>query len=358
MNSVRNRRGGWIGAGISAAVAVAVAAAAGVAVVGQTTRPAATTVPGNQTAPTQLDNRPATGPAVAARPGPAERPIAAVHKVVLISIDGCRPDLLLRAETPVIHGLLPRATFTFWARTTGESVTLPSHTSMVTGVVPVKHGIQWNSDLPLIHPVYPAYPTLFQLAKSVGYTTAMACGKSKFVNLAVPKSLDWQYIPAEAKSDDEDVTGHAVEMVRDHRPDVLFVHLPGVDNAGHSPRGGWASPLQMRALATADGCVGRILKAVDDAGLTGETFVLITADHGGAGRMHGPDDPRSRHIPWIAVGPGVRRDLDLTTYGDLTVDTEDSFSTICYLLGIPVARRVDGKPITQLVERSELLQAK
>src|SRR5271163_2504519 len=115
-----------------------------------------------------------------------ERPVPAITHIVIISIDGCRPDALLRADTPVIHGLLPHASFTFWARTTVESITLPSHTSMLTGVVPNKHTIQWNMELPLEHPVYPAYPTLFQLAKQAGYTTAMAAGKSKFATLAVP----------------------------------------------------------------------------------------------------------------------------------------------------------------------------
>ena len=36
--------------------------------------------------------------------------------VLIISIDGLRPDLLLRANTPTLHALLPESTFTFWAR--------------------------------------------------------------------------------------------------------------------------------------------------------------------------------------------------------------------------------------------------
>ena len=95
------------------------------------------------------------------------RPVPAITHIVIISIDGCRPDVLLRADTPVIHGLLPKASFSFWAKTTAESITLPSHTSMLTGVVPIKHGIQWNSDLPLKNPVYPAF---FASWNSVGYT--------------------------------------------------------------------------------------------------------------------------------------------------------------------------------------------
>ncbi len=284
------------------------------------------------------------------------RPIPAVTRIVIITIDGCRPDLLLRANTPFIHSLLPAASFSFWARTTAESVTLPSHASLLTGVPPTKHEIQWNKDLPLEHPVYPAYPTLFQLAKKAGYTTAMVAGKSKFINLAVPGSLDWKFIPGETKIEDADVVEQAIRIIKEHQPQVLFVHFPSTDNSGHAK--GWASPDQMATLERVDGCVAQIFKTLADQKLTDSTVVLVTADHGGAGRVHGPEDARSRHIPWIMVGPGIRKNLDLTTYSDLIIDTEDTFATACYLLAIPIERKVDGKPITQVVQRDELLQEK
>ncbi len=282
------------------------------------------------------------------------RPVPEIARVAIISIDGCRPDLLLRADTPTVHQLLARASFSFWARTTAESVTLPSHTSMLTGVTPVKHEIQWNRDLPLDHPLYPSYPTLFQLAKRAGYTTALVAGKSKFVALAVPGSLDWQFIPeVGAKCEDPQVADAAVRIIQEHQPQVLFIHFPTVDNVGHAD--GWATDQQLAAIAQADACIGRVLQALEQQHLLDSTFLLITADHGGAGRTHGPDDPRSRHIPWIAAGPGIRRNLDLTTYENLTIDTEDTFATACWLLAIPVPRPVDGKPITQILQRQELM---
>jgi arylsulfatase A-like enzyme len=289
------------------------------------------------------------------------KPVAAITPIVIISIDGCRPDLLLRADTPTIHGLLPKASFSFWARTTAESITLPSHTSMLTGVIPIKHGIQWNADLPLSKPVYPNVPTLFQLAKKGNLTTAMAAGKSKFVALAVPGSLDWQYIPDESKTEDTDVTDQAVTFIRDHQPQVLFVHLPSDDNVGHAK--GWGTEDQLKTLHGADECIGKIIKAVDDAKLTANTAFIITADHGGFGRIHGPDDPRCRYIPWICYGPGIRQNLDLTTLdhsinGKDTIDTEDTFATACYLMGIPIDKQIDGKPLTQIIQRDELLAPK
>jgi predicted AlkP superfamily pyrophosphatase or phosphodiesterase len=310
-----------------------------------------TTAPAGTTAKTFA---PTAEPDHAVATTPAARPVPAITHAVIISIDGCRPDLLLRGDTPVMHAMLDRGSFSMWARTTAESVTLPSHTSMVTGVQPTKHGIQWNADLPLTHPIYPAYPTLFQLAHQAGYTTAMAAGKSKFDTLNVPGSIDHIFVPEKDTIGNDPVADAAVEMIRQYRPGVLFVHLPQTDNAGH--KDGWASPPYMAALHDADTCIGRILAALDEAGMTGSTFVLVTADHGGAGRGHGPDDARSRHIPWIHTGPGIRRGLDLTTFGDLQIDTEDTFSTACYLLGIPVVKAVEGKPITQVVARTELLK--
>jgi predicted AlkP superfamily pyrophosphatase or phosphodiesterase len=290
-----------------------------------------------------------------------ERPIPAITHLVIISIDGCRPDVLWRADTPVIHGLLPKASFTFWARTTAESITLPSHTSMLTGVIPIKHGIQWNADLPLEHPIYPAYPTIFQLAKKAGLTTAMAAGKAKFDTLNVPGSLDEVYVPKEEKVDDSEVTDAAVKFIQEQQPQLLFVHLPSDDNVGHAK--GWGTEEQLKALNGADTCIGRVIKAVDDAKLTDSTAFIISADHGGFGRQHGPDDPRCRYIPWICYGPGIRQNLDLTTLdysntGLQTVDTEDTFATGCWLLGIPVEKQVDGKAVKQILEKDELLGGK
>jgi hypothetical protein len=290
--------------------------------------------------------------------GQTTRPIPEIRRALIISVDGLRPDLALRGDTPNIHKLINSGSFSLWARTTAESVTLPSHTSMLTGVPPVKHTIQWNDDLPLYYRVYPAFPTIFELAKKAGYTTAMAAGKSKFVALAKPGTLDWQFIPSETKIEDIDVTAQAVDMILDHEPDVMFVHLPGVDNAGHAY--GWASPQQMAAIAQADQCIGLILSALGERHVRDETFIIVTADHSGAGWSHGPDDPRSRHIPWIAVGPGIRKGLDLTVYSDLVINTEDTFSTVAYVLAIPVTRKVDGEPVKQIIDRSneELLYAK
>lgn len=294
---------------------------------------------------------------VAAQPHPAaaapQRP-SLRSRVLIISVDGLRPDLLLRAKTPYIHELFEGGSYTFWARTVPHAITLPSHVSMLTGVPPRRHGIEWNVDLPLIKPVYPKVPTLFEIAKKAGYTTALVAGKMKFNTIAVPGTLDWQFIPETEKAEDADVTARAIELISSHRPQVMVVHLPTVDNVGHAV--GWATPQQMAAIEQADSHVGAILAALRTANLRESTTVILTADHGGAGRTHMADDVRARHIPWIINGPGIRKGLDLTTFEALVINTEDTFATACLLLSLPVHPQVSGNPVSVVLEhQTELL---
>ena len=99
-----------------------------------------------------------------------------------------------------------------------------------------------------------------------------------------------------------------------------------------------------------------LLGALEDAKLGDSTVIIFSADHGGAGKSHGPNDPRARHIPWIASGPGVRKGYDLTRDATLTVNTEDTFATACWLLGLKPTGPIDGKPIEQVLADRELLR--
>lgn len=282
---------------------------------------------------------------------PATRPVPAVRHAIIISIDGLRPDVALRARTPNIRRLVVSGSFTFWARTVPQSVTLPSHTSMLTGVRPERHGVLWNGDLP--EPHYPKVPTIFDVAKSAGLTTAMVAGKTKFVTLARSTSIDWQNVN---KATDDEVGSRAAAVLRVHHPDVMVVHFPGADAAGHAK--GWGSPDQIAAVETIDRSLGVLLDALEETRLRDSTLVILSADHGGAGRSHGPNDPRSRHIPWIASGPGIRKNYDLTLDPTLVVNTEDTFATTCYFLGLRSTVPLDGKAMEQVLADRELLHEK
>src|SRR5262249_25460780 len=157
------------------------------------------------------------------------------------------------------------------------AITLPSHVSMLTGVPPEVHGVMWNADLPLERAVYPASATIFELAHACGYTTAMAAGKSKFSVLVKPGTIDWVSVPTSSTTEDPAVASNAANILRQHQPNLLFVHFATVDTVGHAR--GWGSPEQVRAIEDADKLVGGLLDELDELKLRESTFVLLTADH-------------------------------------------------------------------------------
>jgi predicted AlkP superfamily pyrophosphatase or phosphodiesterase len=279
----------------------------------------------------------AADPAAPAKSDPAKR-------VLLVTIDGLRPDVALRANMPNLRGLMDKGVFTFWAQTTKVAVTLPSHATLLTGVSPEKHGVTWNNDLTIDQlPNWPKVPTLFELAKAAGYTTGMVSGKVKFCVFQKPGALDWSEAPTKGKLSDEQTAEAASRMLREHQPAVMLVHFTGCDTVGHAK--GWGSPDQVRAAESADVGLGQVLKTLDDLKVRDRTLIILTADHGGAVATHGGADPRSQHIPWIMAGPGFRANHDLTLEKGLTVKIEDSLPTALEYLGIPVPDHCEGKTI-------------
>ncbi len=283
----------------------------------------------------------------------AQQTRPAVPHVLIISIDGLRPDCLLRADAPNLRKLMNVGAFSMWARTTDIAITLPSHVSMLTGVTPEKHGIGFNSDPPADARI--AVPTLFDLAKEHGFSTGMASGKRKFTLFSNTGHLDHFWTPAETVVDDASTATHAVELISDFRPDVMFVHFGATDATGHGV--GWGTPEQIQTISLADAAVGRVLDAYQKAGLLDDTFIIVSADHGGSLLSHGRGDPRSHFIPWIAVGPGVRSDFDLTRLGkDYDLSTFDTFATACYVLKIDPPADIDGHAVTEMFLNADLLQ--
>ncbi len=273
------------------------------------------------------------------------RPVPAIDRVMIISVDGLRPDLLLLAEMPRVRGLCKSGSFSFWAETTAEAYTLPCHVSMLTGTPSEMHGVTWND---YIEGAYSNVPTLFEVATQAGFSTAMVTGKMKFIALLKPNTIDHYYLPPDEPVSDREVAERAESILRRHRPQVIFIHLPGVDTVGHES--GWGSPEQLAAIARADEAVGLVLNALADLTLTDSTLVILTADHGGAGTTHDANDPCSRFIPWIASGPGLRRDFDLTRARIKAIRIEDTFATACLFLGLHAGEHISGKPVLEILE--------
>jgi predicted AlkP superfamily pyrophosphatase or phosphodiesterase len=284
-------------------------------------------------------------PIFAQQPSQTTSALPSEKRVLIISIDGMRPDVLLRAKAPNIRELTRHGSFTFWAESTDMAITLPTHVSMLTGVTPAKHHVTWNDDRKVKSGDF-SVPTLFEFAKKAGFSTAMVVGKHKLGLIAKPGMVDWFKAPGLLREDSLSIAARAAQVIREHRPQVMFVHFSDTDNIGHSS--GWGTPQQVTVADRVDQGVGELMEALRESGLREKTLVIVTADHGGSGHSHGADVPFSHYIPWIAVGPGVRENYDLTLEPDLSVHVEDVFATAMNFLGIALPANSDGKPVVAI----------
>jgi predicted AlkP superfamily pyrophosphatase or phosphodiesterase len=261
--------------------------------------------------------------------------------LILISMDGAKPAVMRQSRMPNLDRLRREGSWTFNAQTVLPSVTLNSHASMVSGVVPAKHHVTWNDSFRPARGYLPV-PTLFTVAREAGLSCAAFVAKDKLRQLAAPQDVPVFRRPGITAAP---VAAAAADYFQARRPNVLFVHFADPDTAGH--RYGWGSPEQVRALEDVDAALGVLLAAVRKAGLGRETALIITADHGGHGKTHGTDSPEDTTIPWVCVGPGVRRNHELT----VPVHTYDTAATAAALLGLPRPAIWDGHP-APILQRS------
>jgi len=131
-----------------------------------------------------------------------------VEHVFIISIDGGEPAAISQSKMPLLKQLAAEGARTWTASTIFPCITLPSHTSMLTGVGPDEHHILWNTWQPRRGIV--SVPTIFAEAKKAGYSTAMFVGKEKFRHLVQPGTVDkFEFNPRQSREVIKAETGSA-----------------------------------------------------------------------------------------------------------------------------------------------------
>jgi predicted AlkP superfamily pyrophosphatase or phosphodiesterase len=277
-------------------------------------------------------------------PDPGDRPLAVsapriTSHLILVSIDGLRPDAIGVFSAPTLQRLMREGSYTLAASTIVPSKTLPSHTSMLTGQTPDRHGVLWNNVATAETDVI-SLPTIFSVARAKGCRTAAFYSKAKFEPLQQPGTLDYSQAPGGwfGRWSGERTVGDVEKYLAGARPNLLFVHLADPDREGH--RSGWMSAAYGRAIHESDLVLARLLAIADRTFGAHEYTLIVTADHGGHDRNHGSDDPRDVTIPWIAWGRGVKPGALGTA-----VQTMDTASTALWLLGLDPPSDWAGTPI-------------
>jgi predicted AlkP superfamily pyrophosphatase or phosphodiesterase len=250
-------------------------------------------------------------------PGASGVSLADDRNVVMILIDGL-PAYLLddpQASLPVIRGLAKDGVSADGGmRVSDPSMTWPNQTSLVTGSHADRHGVLFNGGLERRGPgrsveYFPSrtqqelvrVPMLFDVLKQAGQTSAainwpctrgstsiddnfpdvpgaLAYTTPRLKEELARKGLLGRFEGGNDVVQDEIWTETACEVIRTRMPRFLALHLNNVDSAHH--RYGPQSSPGYTAAALNDANVGRVLRALDDAGVRGRTAVFIVADHG------------------------------------------------------------------------------
>lgn len=259
---------------------------------------------------------------------------AAARHVFIISFDGGKPSVMLESVMPLFKQMQQQGASTLQAFTVVPSITLVAHTSMLTGVQPNKHLIDWNEWTPDKGLVQ--VPTIFLLAKKQGLSTALIAGKEKFKHLNTANSLDLFAIPAYKA---QAVASTAADYIVAKKPNLMFIHFADSDGTGHEF--GWGSPEQKAAFAAEDKALNLVRTAIAKAGIEHDSVIILTADHGGHDKTHGSTRLDDMIIPWVAWGKDVRPGVNLTQ----RVNTYDTAATALWLLGVPIPNEFDGVPV-------------
>ncbi len=255
-------------------------------------------------------------------------------KVVLISVDGMRPDSL--TNLPLAQDFIRRSAHALDARTVMPSVTLPCHMSMFHSVDPSRHGITTNTYTPQVRPI----DGLCEQLKKNDNTCAFFYDWDELRDLTRPGSLVYscyhsQYFEG-LHCGCKSLTAEFARYYPERLPDFSFIYYGMPDEIGHNK--GWMGAEYLDAVAKSWDEIYEIIHILDKAG---EAYsVIVTADHGGHERSPGTDLPEDMTIPIMLLGPAFEPGRALENVSIL-----DIAPTVVSLLGAKPARDWEGRAL-------------
>ncbi|WP_418603282.1 alkaline phosphatase family protein [Hwangdonia sp.] len=259
--------------------------------------------------------------------------IKAQNKVLILGIDGCRPDALLAAKTPYLDNLWKNGAYSFKAKTDDLSWSGVCWTGMLTGVWKDKHKVMGNQYL---NPNIAEYPHFFNLAKQ------------QQPDLRTYSIANWSPVHKILQDNDATVVKHkltdglvtrsVVKTLKKEDVDVMFVHLDNVDHAGHKYGYAIDNSKYIESIEKTDKKIGRIVKALQKRkNYDNENWlILVSTDHGGSGTNHGKAIPEHTTIFYIASGKDVEKgeikkqvyviDVAVTALKHLNIDLMEAWN--------------------------------
>lgn len=273
----------------------------------------------------------------------------AEKKVLVIGIDGVRPDVLAEVSTPAIDALAAEGAFSGRVITEAQTISGPGWSSMLTGVWPEKHRVTSNDFTGNNYAMYPDFLTRLELIDGDFSTFAVVdwaplgseVSGGPLLSDTIDVKLDFDGDQIGYQEGDIRSVAAAVRFLENQNPDAAFVYIGYPDVAAHDSGG--RSQEYYLSIENADVHVGRLVTALRNRPTyeREDWLILVSTDHGhrDAGG-HGGDSPEERTVFYLASGPSV-------TKGALPRDVNivDVAVTALTHLGIAIdpAWHLDGK---------------
>jgi predicted AlkP superfamily pyrophosphatase or phosphodiesterase len=274
-----------------------------------------------------------------------------IEHFIIIGCDGMSPDGVMHAKSPVMRRMMREGSYTMHGRGVMPTSSSPNWASMIMGAGPEQHGVtsnDWETNKFEISPIALGsggmFPTIFGLLREQRPESVIACfhdwdGFGRLFERNAVNKIENPKGPT-------NTTENAIQYFMEKKPNFLFIHLDHVDHAGHSI--GHGTREYYEAVDVADTLIGKVLDAVQKAGVSDSTLVLVTADHGGKGKSHGGATMGELEIPWILVGPGVKKSHELKK----PLNTYDTALTVSYTFGLKPHPAWIGKPVLEAFEKN------
>ena len=272
-------------------------------------------------------------------------------KVLVIGIDGIRPDVLMDVNTPNLDKLAEEGSFTSHAMTGYPSVSGPGWSSMLIGVWPEKHGVTDNSFEGERYDDFPDFLTRIEQVRPELSTFAVAdwvpLGRSDQGRPTISDAVDVKHVldgyeVGWAEADARSVQ-LAVQQLEGSDPDALFVYLGNPDEVSHEHSS--IGSEYRGAIALADEHVGILFEAIRARAPYGEEdwLILSSTDHGRrSDGGHGGDTEEERTIYFLANGPSVITG----TPPDSIFIVDVAVTALTHLaIQIDPSSQLDGKPV-------------
>ncbi len=290
--------------------------------------------------------------------------------VVVISIDTLRADRLgcyghAGAGTPVIDALASNGARFESAETTAP-LTLPAHSSLLTGRSLPAHGVFNNGTFKLPSTV----PTLAESFQRAGYATGafvsspvlsarygLGRGFDRYDDQIAKKTPQQGLVVHYDERSGRETATHAIAWVDGlgNKPAMLFVHL-WEPHAPYQPPAElaqqFANDRYQGEVAAADAALGRLLEGLRALGRGGKLLVVVTADHGEGLGAHGEPTHglflyrETMRVPLVFNGPqlGIKAAVHRAP-----VSLADIAPTLLELSALPALAEIDGRSLAAMV---------